>query len=224
MLNRANLHPMKSEKRSRALPRFDPAASIINVLNSCQENYFDQEMQGKLRKLIEMWIASGPNISKMLRDNPNCLPTRGNGIYRPSTTGRMYFDHFPAGNGRTSNKPNHLAQMIFLQFVLDPDCEKLGGPCLCGCGQYFLKASKHRKIYCKGHGSAVSASAAMKRKQARERAPRLRSANKAIRKYEQLRKRSDWKTFVEIETGISQRTLGIWVKKAFLQPPKGYRS
>jgi hypothetical protein len=201
------------------------AASLVNVLNSCPKNRFDDEMQGELRKLIGMWIASGPNTSKMLRHNPGCLPPQSIGLIHPTTTGRMNFEYFPAGGSNSRTTPKAFAQKIFLQFAVHPDCDKRqpGGPCACGCGQYFLKASKHRKIYCKGHGSAVSASAAMKRKQAKERAPRVHAAKKAIRKYQELRKRSDWRTFVEVETGLSRRTLGMWVEKGFIQSPKGHR-
>jgi hypothetical protein len=168
-----------------------------------------------------MWQMSGPNTAKMLRDNPNCLPLWGEGIYRPTPTGRMYFDHMPAGKSRSSYKPNEYAHVIFLQFVVNPDCEKRQprGPCACGCGQYFLKTSRHPKIYCKGHGSRVSAKAAMKRMQAEKRKPRVKAAQRAIRRFEQQRRRGDWKKWISADTGIALRTLEGWAKNDFIQAP-----
>jgi hypothetical protein len=213
-------------KRNRTLPKFDPAAHLVHVLNSPPKSRVDKKIQAELRKLIGLWRESGPNTSKMLRDNPGCLPQKGIGLYYPTATGRIDFIHFPAGVSTSRSTPKKLAQKSFLQFVVHPDCEKRqpDGPCACGCGQYFLKTSKHRKIYCKGHGSAVSASAAMKRKQAKKRALRVHEAKKAIRKYEELRKRSDWKIFVDSEIGISRRALGTWVEKGYIQAPKGHRA
>ena len=96
---------------------------------------------------------------------------------------------------------------------------RLGGPCACGCGQYFERKSKHAKTFCDGHGSAHYASEAMKAKQAIKRAPRVKAVNQAIDKFRRLNKRSDWKTYVAMESGVPINTLELWVKKGFVTAP-----
>ena len=185
-------------------------------------------MQKELRKLIEMWIASGPNTSKMFRDNPGYLPQIGRGLYRPTTTGQIDFLYLPASKSRSSYTPKESALVLFFQLTVLSPCDKRrpDGPCACGCGQYFLKTTKHQKLFCNGHGSALYAKSAMKRVQAKRREPLVTAAKSAIRQFEKQRRRGDWKIWVSTQIPISPRTLGVWVEKGFLQAPntKGRKS
>lgn len=215
---------MKTGKQSLSPPGWDAAQFIVDLLNGSPEGHFDRDVRRELEKIINAWLESGPDTSRMLRDNPGLIPAVWRCVVLPTRTGRMTPGYLARTASRSSRlAPRVLALSLYFQFVMTTDCDKRrpGGPCACGCGEYFVTGTKHRKIYCKGHGSAVSAREAMKQKQAKERAPRVRQINKAVRRYEELGLRNDWMMVIETETGVARRTLAKWVEKGFIQPPKG---
>jgi hypothetical protein len=203
-------------------PQFDALGFTLKLLNTAPEAPYDKELIDELKRLVNLWLASGPNTAKMTRD----LPSKIECVLQPTATGRVLAIPFTAGGTRRKPKPAEVALKIFLQFILSEDCvgpggwARLGGPCACGCGQYFLKKSTHKKTFCFGHGSRYYAREGMKAKQALKRAPRVRKVNRAIAAYIERRRRGDWKIFVSSESGVPINTLERWIQKGFVAAPK----
>ena len=120
--------------------------------------------QRALRRLVEAWQASGPNLAKLFAQNPELeLRTKhGATLFYPTKAGRGHLDWAPSPvAGRHS--PEREALEDFMTLIANPRWELLGGPCA-RCGDYFVKHTKRQKVYC----SRTCSSAATAFPQSRE--------------------------------------------------------
>jgi hypothetical protein len=170
----------------------------------------------ELRALVEEWLRANANwprfLERMLRAKKPVPFTKGE--FYIQTSEPPVLVPMPAKGGT-------LAHGIFLQFILHPDRGQLAGPCNCGCGRYFLKRTAHPKIFADGHAQRATALKSAKDTRDNFRKERIGMAKEAIAKYERDRKQGDWKIFVEIETGITLRTLAGWLRKGYINAPVG---
>lgn len=169
------------------------------------------DREKELRRLVDRWMKSGPNLKKMLKGERELVAQAQ--LVRTSvhfsSSARGHVECFlPLGESERLS-PRQEASRDFLMFVTNPLCESLGGPCP-RCESYYLKRTKRQKVYCKRScSSGRTALSATRRRREREQAEKIRRAQDAL---EQLdgRKRIHWKKWVSIETGYHVR----WISRA----------
>lgn len=210
---------MKKNPLFRRSNSFNIADWIVKFLNS--DGNGDRAMQTELRRIILLWLESGPHTGKLMRDYPDLIPLNVPCFLVPNH-GRLEVKFQPASIAAEDPSPEKRALMLFLQLLTSIEPERVAGPCACGCDGFFLKDGKYRKVYIKGHGSRATASEHMRRKQAEKRAPRVRAVNRALAKYARNGESSDWKEYVESETNfaVTINTLARWAEKGWINAPQ----
>jgi hypothetical protein len=115
--------------------------------------------------------------------------------------------------------PRGEALRWFVDFLLNPEYAKLAGPCA-RCGNYYIRRSARNKCYCsRSCGTKATATAATKKARQAEHESKLERARDAIRKYKTSATRTDWKVWVSLKAGITQRFLTRAVNHEELQEP-----
>jgi hypothetical protein len=201
---------------------FDIAAHVVRLLNARLKDKADADMQAELRRLVNLWLESGPHTGKLMHRHPGLIPERVP-CFLISNGGGLAVSFLPAVTAGEQPSPEQSAMVLFLQLLTAPDCERVAGPCQCGCGLYLLRKSGRQtnKTFIQGHASRVSASKRMQELQAKKRAPKLRAVNRALAKYRGPRVHGDWREFVESETNfvVSIGKLAEWAAKGWIQAP-----
>src|SRR5260370_6911228 len=137
----------------------------------------ERETPPILRGLVQRWQASGPNLKKFHRDNPTTWAAVEQ--YRKQNPPMLWY---AVGSGGASliespspgNTPSQEAVRLFLMLILNPEWERLAGPCT-RCGNYYIRRTALNKTYCsRSCGTRATALAAKKRKREEERADKLR--------------------------------------------------
>ncbi|PSH04623.1 MAG: hypothetical protein CXZ00_07380 [Acidobacteria bacterium] len=124
-------------------------------------------------------------------------------------------------NGRPGQTPRKEALRLFIEFLLNPECDRLAGPCA-RCGKYYIRGSVRNKLYCsRSCGTRSTALAATRKRRDNEHADKLRRAQKAADKWiEHGHTRLDWKTWVtRKEPDITSKFLTRAVNNGELQSP-----
>ena len=177
--------------------------------------------QRALRRLVEAWQASGPNLAKLFAQNPELeLRTKhGATLFYPTKAGRGHLDWAPSPVGVSRHSPEREALEDFMTLIANPRWELLGGPCA-RCGDYFVKHTKRQKVYCsRTCSSTATAIPAIKRKRQEEQARKIRSAQQCIAEWGKTKRRLGWKQWVSNETGFTIRWLSRAVNSGALRPP-----
>lgn len=181
----------------------------------------------KLKELVALWEDSGRSTYAMAK--------------RDERLWQKIRDSFVVKWMATSSPRSHLilmptipqdadgyANMLFAQFTLSPECEKLGGPCPRPknggiCGRYFLRTTEKQKHYCSREcASFAAALEATAQKRKGEHDAKLALAREAILKYNPRRTKKNWKEWVVsycTELEVSQKWLTRAVTKGQLVPP-----
>ncbi len=177
--------------------------------------------QRELRRLVEAWQASGPNLQKLFTRYPE-LERRtkfGQTIFLATKSGRGYLEWAPNPVGVNRSSARREVLEDFMTLIANPRWELLGGPCA-RCGDYFLKHTKRQKVYCsRTCGSAATAVPAMKRKRQEGQARKIRSAQEYIAEFPKTKRRLGWKEWVSNETGFTIRWITRAVNNRDLRPP-----
>ena len=93
--------------------------------------------------------------------------------------------------------PREAAVRLFALLVLNPLCEKLGGPCS-RCGQYYIKKRASQKVYCSARcGNAATAAKRMSMKWTDHHQKKLQRAQQAVREWQQIKSAEPWKEWIE---------------------------
>jgi hypothetical protein len=170
------------------------------------------DMQTELRRLITVWIKSGPNLRKMFRKD-SALAQRaqiGKTVFYPSAGARGYLDWSPVLADQTALSPHDQAFEYFMTLVTNPQWELLGGPCA-RCGDYYLKKTKRQKAYCsRACGATATAIPAMKRRRQKEHANKIRQAQGVIEEWGKAKRSRAWKEWVSVRTGYTAK----WITRA----------
>jgi hypothetical protein len=180
-------------------------------------------VQGKLRGLVQEWLHSGPNVSKLLDADP--MLDRATRSFRPhfiptkSGTARLAYlrvpEYMPQG------KPLEIALGLFLNFLLNPYNEKLGGPCK-HCGNYYVKNTKRQVVYCsKRCGHKHTSQTVIRKYRQQERKENLDKVKRSSARWAKTKRSKDWKEWVNKETRISKNFLTRAVRnKELVEPVK----
>lgn len=180
------------------------------------------EVQGELRKLVERWFETGPDLRIMLRDHPELSQRlkQGETTFYPSSSGRGYLEWRPVISGSSGMGPSRSALEYFLMLITNPLWELLGGPCH-RCGDYFLRKTKRQKVYCsRTCSSGQTAASTMKKKRAAERDAKIRKAQASVAEWSKRKRRVAWKKWVEAETGLTIFWLTRAVNSGWIKAPE----
>jgi hypothetical protein len=177
--------------------------------------------QRELRRLVEAWQVSGPNLQKLFSRYPE-LERRtkfGETIFLATKSGRGYLEWAPNPVGEMRSSARREVLQDFMTLIANPRWELLGGPCA-RCGDYFVKHTKRQKVYCSRNcSSAGTAVPAMKRMRQVEQSRKTRSAQQCIVEWGKAKRRLGWKEWVSIETGFTIRWITRAVNRGDLRPP-----
>jgi hypothetical protein len=187
-----------------------------------QERRF-KETPPLLRKLVQAWRFSDPDSVRLSRDQEKIWAD----VYRYWNGRRLNPLRLvvsPGGgagfflNNRSEPDPHKEALRWFLELLLNPEREKLAGPCP-RCSNYYIRRSARNKVYCsRSCGTRATALAATKKRRDEEHADKLKRADERIRKWEKSPK-CDWKAFVSERGDISVKFLTRAVNNGELRPP-----
>ena len=213
---------------------------VCGALNSAD----NRELKFRLRAWVAAWLESGPNLKKIANNLPenivfavvNAMRT----IWGPTSGAKAELLFVPdyvalqqllgkkrvwvkGRNGKRALTPEVEAITLFHLLTVLPGCEKIAGPCP-RCDRYYIKKRASQKVYCSRRcGNATTAVARTRERIARERRDKLARAKSALKKWESVSTRKDWKDWVARETGITPRFLTRAVTKGDLVSPEKER-
>jgi hypothetical protein len=193
-------------------------------MNVPDRKYFQRLIEhiyadSELRSLVDEWLLSGKNWEVFLANRKRKRISVKHLIWG---TSRIVLDPLsPKGwTIVTFFKDASPAENEFMNFLLHPMHNALGGPCKCGCGKYFFASGmKKDKAFVSGHTQRFTALAATRRAQKAKREKRVAIASKAMKHYEP--RFGDWKDYVSSKTGIHRSALTRWFNNGSISLPKG---
>lgn len=191
--------------------------TICSILNSRTP----AELRSQLRRLVEAWHRSGPNLERMLKENQTLFHRIrvGRTFLLPTNTGKGHLFWLPSPRDVEVTSWEHQALAHFMALVVNPQWHKLGGPCY-RCRKYYVKKTLRQKAYCSRRcGSISTALATMRRKRAKEHWDKLERAQKALERWTSVRTEGSWKEWVAVETDITVRWLTRAVNAGGLKAP-----
>jgi hypothetical protein len=178
-----------------------------------------------LRKLVQAWQLSGPDLDKFSADQPKMWADverywktmRQNPIHLIGAPGGGAFLFM---NSSPENDPCDEALRWFIELLLNPDCVKLAGPCP-RCDNYYIRRSARNKVYCsRSCGTSATAIAATRKRRHQEHADKLLRADQAGREWVRSHMKKDWKSWVSRRhPDISVKFMTRSVNSGELKPP-----
>jgi len=119
-------------------------------------------------------------------------------------------------------RPERYAALLFHVGTLNPEWDKLAGPCKWKhCGKYFLLKGNRRTAYCSRRCCQLDAASRYTEKRLQtEHADKLQRAEEAARRWRTARTKDDWKASVsKQEPDITPKFLTRAVNKGELKTP-----
>jgi hypothetical protein len=185
------------------------------------------EMETELRRLVEEWRRSGPNVIKLFEQEPElaAFSKRGQIAFYPTDAGRGHLVWSPSDVLQGISPPKDVARDRFMMLITSPDWETLSGPCL-GCGDYFRKKVDRPRVYCSARcGSKVSAVKATETTRERDHLEKIKIAQTFVEEWKEKPRRDDWKAWIAAK-GLIKRNVKFtehWLTRAVnrgdLKPP-----
>ena len=195
----------------------DDLESTCFLLNSREPRGLCSEF----RRLVEAWQKSGPNLSKMLKDDPvlEARAKHGRTLLVPTNTGKGHLLWLPGPDRFDALEWKDHALAHFMDLIVNSQWDKLGGPCG-RCQKYYIKKTVRQKTFCSRRcGSAIMALAATRKRREAERAENLLIAQRGIEEWATVRTRDPWKQWVSAQTKITPKWLTRAVNRGELRPP-----
>jgi hypothetical protein len=114
---------------------------IVRVLNSKTDG-------AELRKLVQAWQESGPNLRTMFTKNSALRQRIGQSICLLEPKGKGgKFIWMPRTAGKGKLQGKQAALSMFVTLIVHPELDRFAGPCP-RCSNYYLKNSARQKVYC----------------------------------------------------------------------------
>ena len=172
----------------------------------------------ELRRLLTAWRDSGPNISKLAIAEP-FLTRRFAAQLIPNPSRFAQMAYFTAPGDIEQAEPVAIAQGLFMNFLLNQDNERLGGPCR-HCDKYYVMKTKRQDVYCsKQCGQKHTSQAAIRKYRRVQHAKKLEKANRYAARWAKTKTSKDWKDWINRETLISKNFLTRAVRNGELLEP-----
>lgn len=179
------------------------------------------DLCSELRKLVETWQKSGPNLAKMLNDD-KVLAARakhGRTLLVATNTGKGHLHWLPNPKCFDPSSWKDQALAHFMDLIVNPQWHKLGGPCH-RCGRFYVKKTSRQKAYCSRRcGLATTAVARTRKRREEEWALKLRLAQAAASDWPTARTGDSWKEWVSARTKITVKWLTRAVNRGDLKAP-----
>lgn len=123
-------------------------------------------------------------------------------------------------------RPERFAALLFHVGTLNPEWDKLAGPCA-RCGRYYLKKRASQKVYCSRRcGQAATAVARTSERLKAEHKDKIHRARTVINEWNTLKVRPalEWKNWLrKREPDITEKFVTRWANKKKLPQPKRER-
>lgn len=189
-----------------------------------------------LIRLMERLKDCGGNLRKMMDDDPELAKVVRKvctTLWLPSKTRRAALVlqrvdseilESQAKPGGPQMRPDRYAALLFHVGTLNPEWDKLAGPCA-RCGRYYLKTRDSQNVYCSRKcGNAATAVERTRERLKQEREDKIKRAKAAIREWKRAKTQQDWKHWVSQKTSIDLRFMTRnFTKTGELKPPQKER-
>lgn len=199
------------------------------------------ELGADLKRLVEQWQASGPNLELFVSGSKAAEPHSNDPFpidtwsaineichsqWIPTASGnaRLWFAFDPkrvkalSCQGEVGERKAK-AVALFALLTLNPEWDKLAGPCA-RCRSYYIKKRASQKVYCSRKcGNAATAIVRTKERSGNEHKDKLNRAKAAIREWTTARTKDEWKVFVSNREGLTPKFLTRAVNKGELKAP-----
>jgi hypothetical protein len=175
----------------------DPKQSLKDICNALNRgrkwnDRLDSSAHQKLLQITKTWTALRSNwndrVEKWRRSgrDPRRIPTPDMMMRLGQVEKAFHFRIVPTPSGRaylvaspTGENFRDVALVYFGRLILNPECEKLSGPCL-KCGKYYIKKTIRHSVFC---SRGCSGGAVQTKRRARLHAKKLSEVEKAIANY-----------------------------------------
>jgi len=209
---------------------------IVDVLNekgNGQPTFYAEA----LIRLIERLKEYGGNLKKMTNDDPGLAKAMTEAcvaLWTPDSTGGAHLvlqqstkiqalSPMPKTQEEAEERAELIAALLFYVGTLNPEWDKLAGPCA-RCGNYYIKKRAGQKVYCSRRcGNASTAVVRTAAKVKAERDEKMVRAKALIREWNSLKGRSGlvWKEWLrKQEPSITDKFVTRRVNTGELREPK----
>ena len=183
------------------------------------------QRRDEMRQLVQRWRESGPHLDRLL-DSDQILKSELHSMWHGEYhAGKGARAHIVLKTTKFQYTDHEYAIGMFAALTLNPECERLAGPCAhIPCGKYFIRKGKRLTSYCSRLCcQRASAIRHTKRRIEADRKDKLERARAAVQKWRTARTRDDWKTSVcKREPDITMRFLTRAVTKGDILEPRAH--
>lgn len=181
-----------------------------------------------LRELVQAWHLSGPDLFKFGRDQRKMWEDVDHYWKMARRLNPIFLLGAPTGgaglamNNRPEPDPYEEALRLFVELLLNPDCDKLADEPCPRCGNYYIRRTTRNKVYCsRSCGTTATAVKATRKRRDEEHADKVRRAVISAAKWTTTHTGLDWKQWTSRrEPDISVKFLTRAVNSGDLKAPK----
>lgn len=178
-------------------------------------------VQRELRRLVRAWFDSGPNVAKLFSADlvlaQAALHCRAHLI--PTKTSRAQLVCVTVPENMPPGEPLEIALGLFLNFLISPYNEKLGGPCK-HCDKFYVKKTERQLVYCsKRCGLNHTSQSTLRKHRQQEHLAKLKTAEQYAAKWAKTKTSTDWKSWVSNEALVSKNFITRAVRNGKLVWP-----
>jgi len=182
------------------------------------------EVHQELRRLVSLWIESGPHLGLFFKRNPDlqefCM--HGRTILMPTREGLAQLGWLPHSSHHRIKTQEDRALALFTELLVNPGANQLGGPCA-RCNSFYVKNTKRQKVYCsRDCGSVQTAMSATQRSRRLAYNKKLAKAERRIERWMNGRRGRPWKVSVADGVEITIKWLTRAVNAGKLAEPSIY--
>jgi hypothetical protein len=181
-----------------------------------------RDSRAELRRLVQSWRDAGHDVGKVLNSNPVLAKAarRIRAQLLPMQNGKARLTYLTVPPDMDPASATSIAISHFLQFLLRPFNERLGGPCS-NCGRYYVKkTNRQTSVYCSEEcGHRLTSRIANKAKRDKEHSEQLKRVRLWIGKWRETRTNKPWKDWVSARTHVKKHWLTRAVKAGELVEP-----
>ena len=180
-----------------------------------------EKTQKELLRHIGAWFHHRGNIPQLLKADS----ALARAAYRfpvrlvPIARGKAELDYFMLPNINRSLGPVEIAQIHFIAFLLNPENDKLAGPCR-ECARFYIKTTSRQAMYCSEVcGRKLTSRESNRSRQEDERAKRAQAAQNSANQWAKKPTKLAWKEYVNQQTNISKNFLTRLERNGVLSVP-----
>jgi hypothetical protein len=181
-------------------------------------------MNDRLRLLVSDWRDSGPNLAAMMKERPDLWKKLSHSVAAVLETTANGTARLLLVSNLKREDPDIGVYYQFDRLILNPECEKLCGPCK-RCGAFYIKKRASQIAYCSRRcGNAATAVARTRARLANVHQDKLTRAKRAQAEWERRwnkgRITEPWKEYVSrAQPDITPKFLTRAVNRGEIESP-----